>query len=427
MTFNIGVIVGPILGGILSDPAGSNPASSSSASSSLFPGMRFSQQFPYAAPNIVSCLFLLLAAAAVFLCLEETLEGLRQQQDDNSSITCAAIRSRARPHGDLGIRLGRRLWAFAEKVPQPSLLRWPGRQGAGSTSRYSLLNSEPDATAAAAPSSTTITYTTFGEEARTGSSSSNSNNDNSSRRRRYTQRLAFRRIFTKNVLMTLFAQFLLTLHIGTFNSLWFVFLSTPTETADEHETRRLPFRFTGGLGMRPQSVGAAMAMLGVIGIALQLLLYPRLSARLGTLLSWRVALVLFPFVYFAVPYLAVVPSKTGPAIWVAICAVLSVHVTARTFVLPSQVILVNNCSPHPSVLGTVHGLGQSISSLGRTLGPVVGGVIYGYGLSEGYVGLVFWLLSCVAVCACLASLLVTEGDGHEIWLEGDEGPVDAAR
>jgi len=51
---------------------------------------------------------------------------------------------------------------------------------------------------------------------------------------------------------------------------------------------------------------------------------------------------------------------------------------------------------------------------------MVGGVVYGFGLSNGVVGLVFWALASDAICACLASLLVKEGDGHEIWLEGDE-------
>jgi len=46
--------------------------------------------------------------------------------------------------------------------------------------------------------------------------------------------------------------------------------------------------------------------------------------------------------------------------------------------------------------------------------------VYGFGLSNGVVGLVFWALASDAICACLASLLVKEGDGHEIWLEGDE-------
>ncbi|KAL7799022.1 major facilitator superfamily domain-containing protein [Trichoderma ceciliae] len=364
MTFNIGVIIGPVLGGILSDPAGSYP--------SLFGNMDFFVKFPYATPNIVSSLFLFSAAVAVWLGLEETLDALGDAPPD------------------LGTRLGKRL-----------LVRYRKRFGAS-----------PEAEGYSSVPGSDV-------ELRGGDATPPTRKST----KRYTRRLPFRRIFTRNVLVTLVAQFFLTFHVGTFNSLWFVFLSTPTS---ERETR-LPFWFTGGLGLQPRSVGMAMAILGVIGISMQLFLYPNISARLGTIRSWRFFLLFFPVAYFLVPYLSVVPSTTPPPeskagilIWIAICFVLFFQVTGRTFALPCQVILVNNCSPHPSVLGTIHGLGQSVSSAARTIGPMVGGVVYGFGLNKGIIGLVWWGLSSVAVCACLTSLVVKEGDGHEIWLEGDE-------
>lgn len=172
-----------------------------------------------------------------------------------------------------------------------------------------------------------------------------------------------------------------------------------------------------------------MAILGVLGIALQLGVYPRLSARLGTVRSWRLSLLFFPIAYFLAPYLSLVPSaatspppgsKDGVAVWLAIAAVLAIQVVGRTFALPAQTILVNNCTPHPSVLGTVHGVAQSVSSFARTVGPVLGGFLYGLGLAGGVVGAVWWGLAGVAICGFLASLFVREGDGHEIWLEGDE-------
>ena len=91
-----------------------------------------------------------------------------------------------------------------------------------------------------------------------------------------------------------------------------------------------------------------------------------------------------------------------------------------TFVLPAQTILINNCAPHPSVLGTIHGFAVSVSSLARTVGPMLCGWLYGVGLSHGVVGAVFWGLAAVALCGLLVSFWLKEGDGHEIWLEGDE-------
>jgi hypothetical protein len=67
----------------------------------------------------------------------------------------------------------------------------------------------------------------------------------------------------------------------------------------------------------------------------------------------------------------------------------------------------------------VHGIGQSVGSFARAIGPILGGFVYGFGLDKGIVGLVFWCLAGVAVSNLVASLFVWEGDGHEIWLEGD--------
>jgi hypothetical protein len=230
-------------------------------------------------------------------------------------------------------------------------------------------------------------------------------------------------------MFTLAAHFLLAFHVGTFNSLWFVFLSTPVYDPAKPPpvAQRLPFIFTGGMGLQPRSVGLAMAILGVLGIALQLLIYPTLSARLGTVRSWRIFLFCFPFTYFLVPFLSLVPSgssppapKDGPSVWLAIAAVLLLQVVGRTFALPAQTILVNNCTPHPSVLGTLHGVAQSVSSFARTIGPTLCGFLYGLGLANGIVGAVWWGLSGIAIAGLTASWWVKEGDGHEIWLEGDE-------
>ncbi|KAL2162375.1 hypothetical protein VTH06DRAFT_7288 [Thermothelomyces fergusii] len=395
MTFNIGVIIGPILGGILSDPAGSYPK--------LFGHIEFFRRFPYATPNLVSAFFLFCGLVCVWLCLEETLDSAVNKPDR-------------------GLELGRKLRAW---LP-------PYRSRTG----YALLPSQSGGLETEGPRGAGAVHSRQ-------ISVSEAAHGTKRPRRKYTQRLAFRRIFTANVLWTLTANFLLAFHLGTFNSLWFLFLSTPVydpaaedggPSGDASLRRRLPFIFTGGLGLRPPQVGMAMAILGVIGIVLQLGIYPWLSARLGTVGSWRLFLSFFPLTYFLVPYLSLVPSvsppphaKDGIMIWAAIVVVLFLQVVGRTFALPAQTILVNNCTPHPSVLGTVHGIGQSVSSFARSLGPVLGGFWYGLGLAKGVVGAVFWGLSAVAACNIIVSWFVREGDGHEIWLEGDEEEDGAGR
>jgi hypothetical protein len=178
--------------------------------------------------------------------------------------------------------------------------------------------------------------------------------------------------------------------------------------------------------MPASTLGLATSILGILGMAVQLILYPPVHARLGTLLSFRFFLLLFPIAYFLAPYLAVLPSSTplsasvsGVWIWIGITLVLLLQVTARTFTLPATIILLNNCSPHPSVLGTVHGIGQSVSAGFRTAGPVVAGRWYGLGLEVDMVGAAWWGVAAVATIGCVTAVWVYEGSGHEILLDGE--------
>jgi hypothetical protein len=228
------------------------------------------------------------------------------------------------------------------------------------------------------------------------------------------------------------AYVFLALHMSTFSNLWFVFLSTARfdpahPLPPSHTIQSLPFGFTGGLGMPPRSVGFAMAVIGILGITLQLAVYPPVHSRFGLMSCYRWSLLLFPISYCLAPYLALVPSSVAPPaqasgflVWAAIACVLFVQVLARTFALPANIILVNGSSPHPSVLGTVHGIAQSASCAARTAGPMLGGWLYGVWLKKGVVGGVWWVLAGVAACGWALGGYVREGDGHEIWLEGEK-------
>ena len=72
MCFNIGVIIGPVLGGLLSDPVGSYPRVFGKGS--LLggeDGVWWLKHWPYALPNLLSAVFLFSSAVAVLFGLEE--------------------------------------------------------------------------------------------------------------------------------------------------------------------------------------------------------------------------------------------------------------------------------------------------------------------------------------------------------------------
>jgi hypothetical protein len=333
-------------------------------------------KWPYALPNLMSAIFLLFSAIAVLLFLEETHELLKDKPDP-------------------GLRIGR--WIRRHLFRQPISDGYTAIPG-GELGDIELQQTPVSPSPKKPLHSQTVSH---------------------------QHKLPVRRIWTRNLIITLISHALLAMHVGTFNSLWYIYLSAPRyDPSDPHPPDFRPhgIRFTGGLGLPPARIGLAGAILGIIGISLQFSIYPPLTHRLGTVGSYRIFLMLFPITYSLVPFLSIIPSwanppdgVSGPLIWICIAVVLFIQVLARTFALPCTTILINNCSPHPSVLGTVHGIGQSVSSLARCFGPIMFAWVFGRSLDLGIVGLAWWILAIVAV----VGRFLWEGDGHEILLEGE--------
>lgn len=214
-------------------------------------------------------------------------------------------------------------------------------------------------------------------------------------------------IYTREVLYTFLSFALLPLHNSAFMQLFPVFLSTPPSSTPSYSA----IKFNGGLGLASPTIGVFLSSFGVFGILIQLFIYPSLQAWLGTLRSYRVALAIFPLAYILAPYICLIPSSNFGFQAVAIAFILFLQVTARTFGIPSTVILLTNSAPTPLALGAVHGVGNMLSSLARTVGPLLGGYIFGWGMEHGAIGMVWWsYLTTIAVVGLAWSWMLTEGE-----------------
>lgn len=251
---------------------------------------------------------------------------------------------------------------------------------------------------------------------------------------RPAQRLPFRAIWTSNVCWTLVSVAVFDFHMGAFSTLWILFLSAAREyspvqsdSSPKAVLARSAFKFTGGLAFPPHTIGFAMAIIGFIGIVLQFLLYPYANGRFGLMRCFRSSLFLFPIAYFLAPYISLLPSTThspepssGLIVWLGIAFVVLLQVAARTFALPASIILLNNSSPHPSVLATIHGLGQADSATFRTIGPIISSYWFGTWLERGVVGMAWWYVAFISAFGAAAAFKVRNGSGHEIFLPGEE-------
>lgn len=346
--------------------------------------LKWLHTYPYAAPNLISAVLLLSEAAIVWLFLRETLESRKHVRDR-------------------GVEMADNLRYWIQ------ILQVKPRYTKVSQDQSSLVKAGPNMSPSGAPAHGVIM----------------SAKDDPMRPTR-RQSLPVRKMWTKNVLLVLLVTAIFDFQMGGFANLWLLFLSSPR--ADPKNARfKGAFHFTGGLAFPPSLIGRAMAILGLFGVCLQFSLYPTLSGRWGLLRSFQASIVLFPLAYFLAPYLSLLPSSTAapaPAsgfwIWAGISAVIFLQVAARTFALPATIILLNNASPHPSVLGTIHGLGSSASSTFRTIGPIAAGRLFGIGLQREVIGLAWWAITAISVLGVFVSFGVKNGTGHEIKLEGDE-------
>ena len=89
LVYTVGAIVGPTLGGALSNPLRVDPRKPR--------GTAFLERFPYVLPNLVAAIFFTISILVGWLFLRETLESKRRSPD-------------------LGIRVGERLTRFAKSV-----------------------------------------------------------------------------------------------------------------------------------------------------------------------------------------------------------------------------------------------------------------------------------------------------------------------
>ncbi|KZL80408.1 major facilitator superfamily transporter [Colletotrichum incanum] len=400
MATNLAILLSPMMGGQLADLAGRYPE--------RFGNSGFLKTYPYAPPALANTGILLLAFVVMFFFLEETSPHVRYHSEPSPPISMR-------------------------------LLSWFSRQRQ-SPSYTPLERDDVSSGIEAMP----LIQTGGGDSNPSRSSSSRDDGDddeddknshqtaisdalsNAEQKRKIPSMLPLRRIWTRNLLFMLIASSVHDGHLAAYTSLWVNFLSDPVVRHASGDS--LPFRFSGGVGMAPSDIGWTLSVIGVLGLPMQFLVYPRVSQRLGALRTWRLFMRGFPIIYTVAPYIAVIgrltPSvpdgKHSIAVWaLAICVQLAM-IGCAVFVTPSQLMLIRLASPHPSALARTHSIAFVTSGAGRALGSALSALVYSYGTSHSFTGLAFWLSAVVSVCVCCMSLACREGNGHEVWLSGDE-------
>ncbi|KAK6345796.1 hypothetical protein TWF730_010139 [Orbilia blumenaviensis] len=322
----------------------------------LFGGVKWMERYPFALPTMVNAMVLTFALLLAIGGLKETLPSKVGQRD-------------------LGLEVGRRLARLVHR------LRAHG---------YQVLNDDEESK---------VELSTFPASRPSAPVPSGS----------LSQSVTLK---TKAIAITLAGFTLLPFHNAAFMQLFPIFMSTPLNK-NNAKPEAHGFFFTGGLGYDSSTVGLYLSAFGCSGIFLQMFIYPALQARFGTLKIFQFAFTMFPLSYILTPYVLLLEDPTARG--TAIAFVLFVQVIARTLAIPSSVILLTNAAPSPKLLGTLHGVGNMLSSLARAVGPALGGWVSAKGMEIGMVGCVWWTyLTGIAVLGVMVSWKMKEGKSpHE--------------
>lgn len=192
-------------------------------------------------------------------------------------------------------------------------------------------------------------------------------------------------------------------------------MSRPVPAPTGH---RLPFFFSGGFGWSTQTNGGFLATQGFLQMLAQILLFPWLSKKVGSLRTFWIAMALYPLLYLLAPYLVLLP----PILRVpGLMLLLVAKVTFQSLSYPSLAIILTNSSPSKRVLGTLNGVAMSTASICRGFGPTLSGALDSVGDTIGMTGLAWWAIAAVALLGWLPGLAMKEGAGRpNVTSECDE-------
>ncbi|KAL1989634.1 hypothetical protein VTN49DRAFT_6831 [Thermomyces lanuginosus] len=217
--------------------------------------------------------------------------------------------------------------------------------------------------------------------------------------------VGFTGAFTKQIVLIIIGYGILAYHSVSFDVLMPIFLETPKPDNPPIS----PFRFTGGLGKSPKTVGVMNGLQGAYSLFAQLCLFPFLVRRYGTLRAFRFVLVIWTPLYFAVPYLVLLPPILHiPVAQLALLAKITLHVIA----FPSVNLLLTNSAPSAAALGSINGAAGSVASLSRALGPTCSTLLNSKGLAIGFSILSWWVCGIISAVGAAESFFVRDVDSR---------------
>ncbi|KAH7083174.1 major facilitator superfamily domain-containing protein [Paraphoma chrysanthemicola] len=376
----LGTIVGGFLGGVLARPAGAWPA--------VFQNTIF-ETYPYLLPNLFCTAVVLFGLTVGILFLEETHEDRKYDRDCGREAGQWILRKVWRRDADA---------TFNDKDASLDEMRSMLEDHDANEPAYQSTSSSPTLCSTRTSISEPPSFV-LDKEGRSAPT--------------------IRQAFSKQVCLNIVCVGILAFHTISLEQLLPILMSKRTP---EKGTTQLPFHFTGGFGWSTQTNGAFLATQGVLQMFAQVIVFPWLNKKLGSLRTFWITLCLYPILYVLAPYLALLPEKLRiPGLMLLLVG----KVTFQSLSYPSLNIILANSSPSKRVLGTLNGAAASSASICRGFGPTLSGLMDGIGETHGMSGLAWWTIAGVALLGWAPGFILREGKKPAAFtLEDEEALLD---
>lgn len=191
-------------------------------------------------------------------------------------------------------------------------------------------------------------------------------------------------------LVVIFQYGLLALHSTTHDQVFLSYLVTDYES--------------GGLNLNPGHFSQLIALMCLAQIVYQFYLYPNIGpprGRFSHLAMFRLGSLLFIPAYLTVTMYRGFASSNDEGSFVLMAALslsTAVRYCGNTFGYTAISILLNYMTP-PHAVGFANGVAQSIVSLARCFGPVLGGYLWAASTRDDPSGYPLGFVACSVVCA----------------------------
>ncbi|KAM4063660.1 major facilitator superfamily protein [Hirsutella rhossiliensis] len=369
--YSLGGITGPALGGLLV-------------------GRIFGPQYPYLAPNLFAATLLALSVVVVGIWFRETL--------DQSGVG---------PWKPLWIR---RLSSWLRRPGRPKLNRnsWSTRWPQGHADHRRPLLSPPS------PSSSADNDDD--DDQNDVAAAINVDDDDELDKSGSGGHKPVWRDLLNHTTITLLATYLVfQLSNISFNSLYPIFAAARPPT---------------GRQLGPGNIGVSLSLAGLATIIFQAFLYQPLQAKMGNLGTYRFALLGIAVSMVLMPWVGYLdddpPLGIGTGrlwLYVELGLVLILKNICAVGGLSSVMLLITNSAPSHASLGTLNGVAQTLSALGRSFGPFVSGGLFTLSINVRPKGeaLAWSVFGGLALAGWVGSMFIRGvGLESEDWEGGDE-------